>query len=143
MTANPEFIPTSLLHNLKHNKVLHEHVILLTVKNLDLPQVMTDQRAEVAEVAPNIYRVTLRYGFMEMPNLPPALAQLQFESTGFDVSQASYFVSRELLVRSRPSHISRWRMALFLLMTKNATPITDFLRIPLDRVVELGVRIGI
>ncbi|GBQ34884.1 potassium transporter Kup [Gluconacetobacter azotocaptans] len=143
MTATPEFVPTCLLHNLKHNKVLHEHVLFVTVQTLDQPEAARGHRVALQELAPDIYRVILRYGFMETPNLPRALEDLKANGIDFDVLQASYFTSRELLVRSSVPKMSRWRMSLFLLMARNATPATEFFRIPPDRVVELGVRLAI
>lgn len=143
MTATPEFVPTCLLHNLKHNKVLHEHVLFVTVQTLDQPEATRGHRVALQQLAPNIYRVILRYGFMETPNLPRALEELKANGVEFDAMQASYFTSRELLVRSSVPKMSRWRMSLFLLMARNAIPATEFFRIPPDRVVELGVRLAI
>ncbi|QHC34667.1 potassium transporter Kup [Komagataeibacter xylinus] len=143
MTGNPEFVPACLLHNLKHNKVLHDHVLFVTVQTLDQPEADHGHRVALQELAPDIYRIILRYGFMEMPNLPRALEDLKASGLDFDALQASYFTSRELLVRSSVPKLSRWRMSLFLFMARNATPATEFFRIPPDRVVELGVRLAI
>ncbi|CAI9120579.1 potassium transporter Kup [Brytella acorum] len=143
LTANPDQTPTCLLHNLKHNKVLHDHVLFVTVQTLDQPEAQRGHRAMVQELAPNIHRIIVRYGFMEMPNLPRALEELNGIGIEFDAIQASYFVSRELVVRSTVPKMSLWRMWLFLLMARNAVPSTEFFRIPPDRVVELGVRIAI
>ncbi|AXY21504.1 MULTISPECIES: potassium transporter Kup [Komagataeibacter] len=143
MTGNPDFVPACLLHNLKHNKVLHDHVLFVTVQTLDQPEADHGHRVALQELAPDIYRIILRYGFMEMPNLPRALEDLKANGLDFDALQASYFTSRELLVRSSVPKLSRWRMSLFLFMARNATPATEFFRIPPDRVVELGVRLGI
>src|ERR1700740_3315552 len=142
LTGNPGYVPTSLLHNLKHNKVLHERVLFVTVENVDEPEVSTDRRMEVAELAPGIHRVILRYGFMESPNIPRALEDLT-DQLKVRVSQASYFLGREVLVPGMAPKLSWWRRALFLVMARNAVPATEFFRIPSDRVVELGVRITI
>jgi KUP system potassium uptake protein len=142
MTGNPDYVPTSLLHNLKHNKVLHESVLFVTVENEDVPEVSQRRRAEVSELAPGIHRVVLRYGFMESPNIPKALEDLT-EQLNVRVSQASYFLGREVLVPGMAPKLSWWRRALFLVMARNAVPATEFFRIPSDRVVELGVRITI
>jgi KUP system potassium uptake protein len=142
MTSNPEYVPTSLLHNLKHNKVLHENVLFVTVQNEDVPEVSQHRRAEVSVLAPGIHRVILRYGFMESPNIPRALEELTDELK-VRVSQASYFLGREVLVPGMAPKLSWWRRALFLVMARNAVPATEFFRIPSDRVVELGVRITI
>lgn len=143
LTGNPDFVPSALLHNLKHNKVLHEKVLFVTVKTLDVPEVEPSERAEVEELAPGIHRVTLRYGFMESPNLPRALEALRAEGIGFDPMQVSYFVGRELLVSGTVPKMPFWRLWLFLVMARNAVPATEFFHIPTDRVVELGVRIAI
>ncbi|HEY4173312.1 MAG TPA: potassium transporter Kup [Rhodopila sp.] len=142
MTGNPDYVPTSLLHNLKHNKVLHENVLFVTVENEDVPEVSQRRRAEIAQLAPGIHRVILRYGFMESPNIPRALEDLT-EQLAVRVSQASYFLGREVLVPGMAPKLSWWRRALFLFMARNAVPATEFFRIPSDRVVELGVRITI
>ena len=142
LTGQPDYVPTSLLHNLKHNKVLHEQVLFVTVQNLDVPAVPEDQRAEVSELAPGIYRVILRFGFMESPNIPLALEELQGRIP-FDPMQASYFLGREVLVPAMVPKLPWWRLWLFLLMARNAVPATEFFRIPSDRVVELGVRVAI
>ena len=142
MTSNPDYVPTSLLHNLKHNKVLHENVLFVTVQNEDVPEVSARRRAEVAQLAPGIHRVILRYGFMESPNIPRALEELT-DQLNVRVTQASYFLGREVLVPGMAPKLSWWRRALFLVMARNAVPATEFFRIPSDRVVELGVRITI
>jgi len=142
LTGNQDYVPTSLLHNIKHNKVLHEKVMFVTVQTTDRPEEPADQRATVEELAPGIHRVMLRYGFMESPNIPRALEDLGPEA-GFDSMQASYFLGREVLVPSMAPNLSWWRRWLFLWLARNAVPATEFFRIPSDRVVELGVRIAI
>ncbi len=143
LTGNPDYVPTSLLHNLKHNKVLHERVLFVTVQNVDEPEVASDRRMEVAELAPGIHRVIIRYGFMESPNIPRELEGLNQLGVAFDVMQASYFLGREVLVPATVPKMPWWRHALFLVMARNAVPATEFFRIPSDRVVELGVRVAI
>ncbi len=142
MTGNPDYVPTSLLHNLKHNKVLHENVLFVTVQNEDVPEISAARRTEVAELAPGIHRVVLRYGFMESPNIPRELEELT-DTIGVRASQASYFLGREVLVPGLAPKLPWWRRMLFLFMARNAVPATEFFRIPSDRVVELGVRITI
>ncbi len=141
LTGNPGYVPAALLHNLKHNKVLHERVLFVTVENLDVPEART--RMNLEELAPGIHRVVLRYGFMESPNIPRDLELARDRGVEFDPMQASYFLSREVMVKSAAPKLPLWRRALFLLMVRNATPATEFFRIPYDRVVELGVRIAI
>ena len=142
LTGNQDYVPTSLLHNLKHNKVLHEKVMFVTVQTTDRPEELADQRATVDELAPGIHRVMLRYGFMESPNIPRALEDLGPDA-GFDAMQASYFLGREVLVPGMAPNLSWWRRWLFLWLARNAVPATEFFRIPSDRVVELGVRVAI
>jgi KUP system potassium uptake protein len=143
LTGNPDYVPTSLLHNLKHNKVLHERVLFVTVQNVDEPEVAPERRTEVAELAPGIHRVILRYGFMESPNIPRELEELGPNGVGFDPMQASYFLGREVLVPAMVPKMPWWRLWLFLVLARNAVPATEFFRIPSDRVVELGVRVAI
>jgi KUP system potassium uptake protein len=142
LTGNQDYVPTSLLHNLKHNKVLHERVMFVTVQTTDRPEVPPSERATVELLAPGIHRVMLRYGFMESPNIPRALEDLGPDA-GFDAMQASYFLGREVLVPGMAPNLSWWRRWLFLWLARNAVPATEFFRIPSDRVVELGVRVAI
>ncbi len=143
MTGSPDYVPAALLHNLKHNKVLHEKVLFVTVSNLDVPEIGAPQRAVVTELAPGIHRVQLRYGYMESPNLPRDIALLRDQGIPIEPMQASYFLGRETLVAAMAPRMPIWRMWLFLVLARNATPATEFFRIPSDRVVELGVRIAI
>jgi KUP system potassium uptake protein len=143
LTGNPDYVPTSLLHNLKHNKVLHERVLFVTVQNKDEPEIGPERRTEVSELAPGIHRVILRYGFMESPNIPRALEDLGTYGVAFDPMQASYFLGREVLVPAMVPKMPLWRLWLFLVLARNAVPATEFFRIPSDRVVELGVRVAI
>jgi KUP system potassium uptake protein len=143
LTGNPDYVPAALLHNLKHNKVLHERVLFVTVQNVDEPEVGHDRRTEVAQLAPGIHRVELRYGFMESPNIPRALEDLNSRGVPFDPMQASYFLGREVLVPAMVPKLPIWRLWLFLVLARNAVSATEFFRIPSDRVVELGVRVAI
>jgi len=143
MTGNPDYVPGALLHNLKHNKVLHEKVIFLTVLTEDVPVAPPETRATVEELAPGIHRVILRYGFMESPNIPRALAELKEEGIEADAMQVSFFLGRESVVPAAVPKMSRWRHWLFMVMARNAVSATEFFRIPSDRVVELGVRVAI
>jgi KUP system potassium uptake protein len=143
LTGNPDYVPGALLHNLKHNKVLHEKVLFVTVMTLDEPEAGPERRTEVQELAPNIHRVLLRYGFMESPNIPRALEDLKSRGVDYDPMQVSYFLGREVVVRAMVPKLPLWRLYLFLIMARNAVPATEFFRIPSDRVVELGVRVAI
>lgn len=141
MTSQADFVPGALLHNLKHNKVLHQRVLFVTVINEDIPRV--EARREVTELAPDIHRILLRYGFQESPNLPRELEVLRDIGIPFEPMQASYFLGRETVVAAAVPKMSRWRQWIFTLMSRNAVPATEFFRIPSDRVVELGVRVAI
>jgi KUP system potassium uptake protein len=143
LTGNPDYVPAALLHNLKHNKVLHERVLFVTVLNVDEPEVGPERRTEIAQLAPGIHRVELRYGFMESPNIPRALEDLNSRNVPFDPMQASYFLGREVLVPAMVPKLPIWRLWLFLVLARNAVSATEFFRIPSDRVVELGVRVAI
>ena len=143
LSGNPDYVPGALLHNLKHNKVLHERVLFVNVRNEDVPEVSMANRTAVEELAPGIHRVILRYGFMESPNIPRALEDLGTHGVKYDPMQASYFLGRELLVAAAAPKMPIWRLWLFLAMARNSVPVTEFFRIPPDRVVELGVRVAI
>jgi KUP system potassium uptake protein len=143
LTGNPDYVPAALLHNLKHNKVLHERVLFVTVTNMDVPEVPVEERATVAELAPGIHRITIRYGFMESPNLPRDLAMLRDQGVSFDEMQTSYFLSRETIVQAMVPKMPMWRLWMFLIMARNSASVVEFFRIPSDRVVELGVRVAI
>ena len=123
--------------------MLHERVLFVTVENMDVPDAGTEMRTEVAELAPGVHRVVLRYGFMESPNIPKALEDLAGHGIDYEPMQASFFLGREVLVRALVPKLPAWRLVLFLFLARNAVPATEFFRIPSDRVVELGVRVAI
>ena len=143
LTGNPDHVPGALLHNLKHNKILHRKVLFVNVRTEDVPEIAPEARAEVTELSPDIHRVTLHYGFLENPNIPQALESLNSRGIGFDPMTSSYFLGRELLVSAATPKLPAWRLWLFLLLARNSVPVTEFFRIPPDRVVELGARIAI
>ncbi len=144
MTGQADYLPGALLHNLKHNKVLHERVLFVTVTNDDIPTVGPERRAEVTELGPDIHRVILRYGFQESPNIPRELERLAKEGLiGYEPMQTSYFLGRETIVAAAVPKMARWQQWLFTLLSRNSVPATEFFKIPSDRVVELGVRVAI
>jgi KUP system potassium uptake protein len=141
MTAQPRGTPPALAHNLRYNKVLHEHVILLTVTTAQLPHVSEGDRISVDRLGAGMFYVKLRYGFMEDPNVPEALVRatdLGLEMTPDDVV---YFLGRETIIVSRRDGMAPWREKLFVLMARNAVRATAFFRLPPERVVELGVQV--
>jgi KUP system potassium uptake protein len=144
MTGQADYLPGALLHNLKHNKVLHERVVFVTVTNDDIPSVGPERRAEVTELGPDIHRVILRYGFQESPNIPRELERLAKEGLiNYEAMQTSYFLGRETIVAAAVPKMARWQQWLFTLLSRNSVPATEFFKIPSDRVVELGVRVAI
>jgi KUP system potassium uptake protein len=136
-------VPHALLHNLKHNRVLHERVVLLTVVNDDIPKVPDEERIEVTPLPKRFYRVVVHYGFMESPDIPLALARCAARGLDFDLMDTSFFLGRVTLVPAEQSRLSGWRRHLFFLLTRNALSATDFFRIPTNRVVELGAQIAL
>ena len=144
MTGQADFLPGALLHNLKHNKVLHERVLFVTVLNDDIPTVGAERRAEVTDLGNDIHRIILRYGFQESPNIPRELERLAKAGLiSFEPMQTSYFLGRETIVAAAVPKMARWQQWLYTLLSRNSVPATEFFKIPSDRVVELGVRVAI
>ncbi len=141
MYGNPRGTPPALLHNLAHNKVIHEQVILLSVQTEDIPRVPFAQRVEVQPLKNGFSRVILHYGFRQSPNVPRDLTLVREHGLDLDLSTASYFLGRERLLASRTPGMAIWREKLFALMSRNARNATDFFGLPPDRVVELGAEI--
>jgi KUP system potassium uptake protein len=143
MTGNINKIPNALLHNLKHNKVLHERVVLMTVSTEDIPHVPNEQRLEIHHYDQNIHTVLIRYGFMDQPNIPRALAQCRAMQFHFNLLETSFFVGREKIVPGHRTSFARWRKGLFIFMSNMMLDATEFFRIPTNRVIELGGQIEI
>lgn len=143
LTASSTGVPASLLHNLKHNQVLHEQVLLATVAVQDVPVVPTDQRGEVEVLGCGISRVILRYGFTEDPDVPEALALMQDKIGKLPPLTTSYFISRQTIIASKREGMAIWREKLFAWMVRNSTTAMEFFNLPPNRVVELGSQIEI
>jgi KUP system potassium uptake protein len=143
LTAFSGNAPNGLLHNLKHNEVLHEQVVLLTVQVPDEPYVPPNARASVAHLGKGIHHVILRYGFMEQPDVPRDLAPLADRGVPFDPMRTSYFVGRNSFVEASRPLLPRWQEKLFLVLARVASNAGDFFQLPANRVVELGSRIEI
>ncbi len=141
MTPSNDFLPPSMLHNLKHNKVLHQQNILLCVETSSIPRADVDERYSYTELGSGFSRLTLRYGYMEDPDVPKALKQWNITGLHFDPMDTTYFASRETLSANADQGMVLWRDKLFLLMSRNATPATEFFGIPGDRLVELGTKV--
>jgi KUP system potassium uptake protein len=141
MAPNLDIVPTALLHNLKHNKVLHERVVLMKVTTSDIPHVPDEQRLEIGHLAHNFHTVTVNYGFMDGPNIPRALAQCRIQQFHFNLMETSFFIGREKVVIGKRAPFGQWRKRLFILMYSTMPSATEFFRIPTNRVVELGGQI--
>jgi KUP system potassium uptake protein len=143
MTSSASGVPHALLHNLKHNKVLHERVILLTVRIEDVPYVSEEKRLEEKDYGAGFYRVLLRYGFMEEINVPAALAQLKSVGPTCKMMDTSFFLARQTLLPSARPGMAIWREKLFAWMLRNAESAMEFFKLPTNRVVELGSQVEI
>jgi len=141
LTSRCDVVPVPLLHNLKHNKILHERIVLLHVATENVPRVAGNDRIEVAHLMVNFHSVVAHYGFMEQPNIPRALAACRAQDLHFDLMDTSFFVGRLTIVPARASQLSRIRTKLFEAMHRNALAATEFFRIPPNRVIELGGQI--
>ena len=141
LTAASEGVPHALLHNLNHNKVLHERIVLLTVSTIDIPHVPDEERIEVQSLGTDFYRLVVRYGFKDDPDVPRALALASANGFKFEMMETSFFVSRQTLIPTVGPGMALWREKLFALMSRNASSATSFFKIPANRVVELGTRV--
>jgi KUP system potassium uptake protein len=141
LTSDPEMVPTALLHNLKHNKIIHERVVFLTVLTEPVPRVPGNDRVQVEGLQEGFYRLIIRYGFSQTANIPKALRLCKALGLEFDMMKTSFFLGRETLIPSVKADMAMWREKLFVLMSKNAMSATDFFKIPSNRVVELGTQV--
>jgi KUP system potassium uptake protein len=143
MTASPEGVPHALLHNLKHNKVLHERIILLTVKIADVPYIVEGERCSLEDLGAGFHRMILRYGFIDEPDVPLALANVHRCGADFRMIDTSFFLARQTLLPSSHPGMMIWREKLFAWMLRNAESAMEFFRLPTNRVVELGSQLEI
>jgi KUP system potassium uptake protein len=143
MTSTPEGVPHALLHNLKHNKVLHERVVLLTVRIEDVPYIETGNRCSMSDLGQGFYRMMIRYGFMEEPDVPAALKTADRCGAAFNMMDTSFFLARQTLLPSSRPGMAIWREHLFAWMLRNAESAMEFFRLPTNRVVELGSQLEI
>ncbi len=141
MTAQPSGTPPALAHNVHYNKVLHEHVVVLTARTEPMPFVSEQSRVSVETLGQGLYYVTVRYGFMEDPNIPEALAAASRLGVPIDADDVTYFLGRETLIVTSDRGMAEWREKLFVVMARNAVRATAFFRLPPERVVELGVQV--
>lgn len=143
MTANPEGTPIALLHNLKHNKVLHERNLILTILTDEVPVVSPEKRLEVEKLSVGFHRLIAHYGFMEEPNVMALLANAPIPGEPIKTGKTTFFMSRETIVPVGSPNMARWRQWLFAVMARNAQSASSFYRIPANRVVELGMQVEI
>jgi KUP system potassium uptake protein len=138
MTARVDNVPAALLHNMKHNKILHERNVLMTVRTEDVPRLPEAERLQIDHLSQNFHTVTIHYGFLEEPDIPRALALCRVGGFRFNLMETSFFVGREKIVAKRPSGLMLPFKKLFILLTNVALDATEFFRIPVNRIVELG-----
>ncbi|MGE5157226.1 MAG: potassium transporter Kup [Gemmatimonas sp.] len=143
LTSDPNFVPTALLHNLKHNKVLHEHNVILTIETAQTPRVDPSGRVSIETVSSRFSKMRLRFGFMESPNVPKALAIARKLGWQFDIMSTSFFVSRRALKVAAQPGMPRWQDHLFIAMSRSANDATDYFQIPTGRVVEVGTQVSV
>jgi KUP system potassium uptake protein len=143
MTTTPDGVPHALLHNLKHNKVLHERVMLLTVKIEDVPYVEEDRRFDLTDLGSGFYRLILRFGFMQESDVPAALCRVERCGPAFKMMDTSFFLARQTLLASARPGMAVWRERLFSWMLRNAESAMEFFKLPPNRVVELGSQVEI
>jgi KUP system potassium uptake protein len=141
MAGQARTAPVALVHNLRYNKVLHRHVVVLTVMTEPVPHVTGDRCRSVVRLADGVHQLTVRYGFMEDPDVPQALKAAKAEGLEVDSDDVAYFLGRETLIVTSKPGMARWREALFVLMTRNAAGPTAYFRLPPHQVVELGVQV--
>ena len=143
LTGDPDHAPTALLHNLKHNKVLHERNVFLTVEYAETPHVTPEDRVRIEHLGESFLRVVLRFGFMDVPNIPHALVIARKMGWQFDIMSTSFYLSRRSLKVAPRSEMPRWQVRLFIILASGAIDATDYFKIPTGRVVEIGAQVAI
>jgi KUP system potassium uptake protein len=143
LTSDPDFAPTAMLHNLKHNKVLHEHNVILTIVTADTPRVPEEERVQFTPLSEHFAKVSLKFGYMDTPNVPKALAIARKHGWQFDIMSTSFFLSRRTLRPSPQSGMPGWQDHLFIALARSASDATDFFQIPTGRVVEVGTQVTV
>jgi KUP system potassium uptake protein len=143
LTSDPEFAPTALLHNLKHNKVLHEHNVVLTIEFADTPRVPEGERVSITPVSDHFSRVVIKFGFMDQPNVPKALAIARKLGWTFDIMSTSFFLSRRAIKAAAHSGMPQWQDRMFIGLAKSAADASDFFHLPTGRVMEVGTQVTV
>ncbi len=141
LSANPDTIPAALLHNLKHNKVLHEKTIILSVRIEDIPYVQMSNRAQVDFLGKGFYRIILHYGFSETPDIPAALNAIEFPDLKFDINNTTFFLGRKSILVTHHGTMPVWRKKIYNFMSRSALDIDTYFNLPSNRIVEMGTRL--
>ena len=141
--ANPDTVPQALMHNMKHNQVLHERNVILTVNFHDVPWIPFEERVRITPLVPGFWKIEVNYGFKNTPDIPKALELCQSKGLAINLFETSYFLSREIVVPTKGDGMAHWREALFAVMSRNAGSVADFFRLPNNCVIELGTRVQI
>ncbi|GAA0641669.1 potassium transporter Kup [Brevundimonas lenta] len=143
LTSDPDIAPVALMHNLKHNKVLHEKNVILTVRTTDRPRVPEKYRVSIEPISDDFKKLVISYGFMEQPNVPKALGVCRKQGLKFDIMSTSFFLGRRSVIASATEGMPLWQDRLFIFLMRNAANPTDFFHIPPGRVVELGTQVSV
>jgi KUP system potassium uptake protein len=141
LSAEEGLTPNALMHNLKHNKVLHDHNLFVTVKHHEVPWIGFDQRVHMKALGHNCWQVTLHFGFKNDPDVPQALQLLKDRGVPLEEMETSYFLSRDTVIPTLGGGMALWREKLFAGMHRNAAAAADFLNLPVNRIVELGSKV--
>jgi KUP system potassium uptake protein len=143
LTSTPDSAPTALMHNLKHNRVLHERNIILAIRTEDTPRVPRHDRVTIEKVSDTFTRIVARYGFMETPSIPKVFEHCRRKDLNIDMGATSFFLSRRSLVPARRRGLPLWQKAIFLSLAATAEDATTYFGIPTDRVVEIGTQVEV
>jgi KUP system potassium uptake protein len=143
MDSNPDGTPHALIHNLEHNKIMHERVVSLTVETREVPYVDREDRMQIDEIGEDVWRVIFRYGFSQTPDVHRRLSALKLNGHDTDPDEITYFLGRERLIPTEKEGMALWREKLFAFMSRNATGATNYFRIPPSQVVEIGLQLEI
>jgi len=143
LTSDPQSAPTALMHSLKHYKVLHEKNVILTIETAPTPRIEDAERVRMEQLSATFSKVTLRFGFMESPNVPKTLAIARKLGWQFDIMSTSFFLSRRALKPAAHSGMPRWQDHLFIALSRSSNDATDYFQIPTGRVVEVGTQVTI
>ena len=139
LTSDPDVAPVALMHNLKHNKVLHEKNVILTVRTTDRPRVPENQRVTIEPISDDFKKLTISYGFMEQPDIPRLLDERHLED--WSIEHTTFFLGRETLLATKREGMAIWRERLFAFMSRNSQRASTFFNVPSDRVMEVGSQI--